>query len=85
MRGGGHNYAGKAVCDGGLMIDLSLMKGIHVDHAKRIARAEAGLRLGEFDRATQQFGLATTLGINTDTGIAGRYAQTAWGTPHVRW
>ncbi len=71
VRGGGHNYAGKAVCDGGLMIDLSLMKGIHVDHAKRIARAEAGLRLGEFDRATQQFGLATTLGVNTDTGIAG--------------
>ena len=71
VRGGGHNYAGKSVCDDGLMIDLSPMKGITVDPARRIARAEAGLRLGEFDRATQEFGLATTLGENTDTGIAG--------------
>jgi FAD/FMN-containing dehydrogenase len=71
VRGGGHNYAGKSVCDGGLMIDLSPMKGIRVDPARRIARAQAGLRLGEFDRATQAHGLATTLGVNTDTGIAG--------------
>jgi FAD/FMN-containing dehydrogenase len=71
VRGGGHNYAGKSVCDGGLMIDLGPMKGIHVDPALRIARAQAGLRLGEFDRETQAFGLATTLGVNTDTGIAG--------------
>lgn len=71
VRGGGHNYAGKSVCDDGLMIDLSPMKGISVDPARRIARAEAGLKLGEFDGATQKFGLATTLGENTDTGIAG--------------
>jgi FAD/FMN-containing dehydrogenase len=71
VRGGGHNYAGKAVADGGLMIDLSPMKGIRVDPGRRTARAQAGLRLGEFDRATQAFGLATTLGVNTDTGIAG--------------
>ncbi len=71
VRGGGHNYAGKSVCDGGLMIDLSPMKGIHVDPVHRTARAQAGLRLGEFDRETQTFGLATTLGVNTDTGIAG--------------
>lgn len=71
VRGGGHNYAGKSVCDGGLMIDLSAMKGIRVDPARRTARAQAGLRLGEFDRETQAFGLATTLGVNTDTGIAG--------------
>ncbi len=71
VRGGGHNYAGKSVCDDGLMIDLSPMKGISVDPARRIARAEAGLKLGEFDSATQKFGLATTLGVNTDTGIAG--------------
>jgi FAD/FMN-containing dehydrogenase len=64
VRGGGHNYAGKAVCDDGLMIDVSPMKGIHVDPVRRIARAQAGLKLGEFDRATQAFGLATTLGIN---------------------
>jgi FAD/FMN-containing dehydrogenase len=71
VRGGGHNYAGKSVCDGGLMIDLSTMKGIRVDPARRTVRAQAGLRLGEFDRETQAFGLATTLGVNTDTGIAG--------------
>ena len=71
VRGGGHNYAGKSVCDGGLMIDLGPMKGTHVDPARRTARAQAGLRLGEFDRETQAFGLATTLGVNTDTGIAG--------------
>ncbi len=71
VRGGGHNYAGKSVCDGGLMIDLSPMKGIHVDPVRLTARAQAGLRLGEFDRETQAFGLATTLGVNTDTGIAG--------------
>ena len=53
------------------MIDLSQMKGIRVDPAKRIAYAQAGLRLGEFDRKTQAFGLATTLGANSDTGIAG--------------
>ncbi len=71
VRGGGHSVAGKAVCDGGLMIDLSLMKGIRVDPARRSVRAQPGLRLGEFDRETQGFGLATTLGIVTDTGIAG--------------
>jgi FAD/FMN-containing dehydrogenase len=71
VRGGGHNYAGKSVCDGGLMIDLSPMKGIRVDPAARMAWAQAGLKLGEFDRETQAFGLATTLGVNTDTGIAG--------------
>jgi FAD/FMN-containing dehydrogenase len=71
VRGGGHNYAGKSVCDGGLMIDLSPMKAIRVDAGRRVARAQAGLRLGEFDRETQALGLATTLGVNTDTGIAG--------------
>jgi len=71
VRGGGHNYAGKAVCDGGLVIDLSLMKAISVDAGRRSVRAQTGLRLGQFDRETQKFGLATTLGVNTDTGIAG--------------
>ena len=71
VRGGGHNYAGKSVCSGGLMIDLSPMKAIRVDAGRRVARAQAGLRLGEFDRETQALGLATTLGVNTDTGIAG--------------
>ena len=71
VRGGGHNFAGKAVCDGGLMIDLSLMKGIKVDPTRRIARAQTGLKLGELDRATQEYGLATPLGVATTTGIGG--------------
>jgi FAD/FMN-containing dehydrogenase len=58
VRGGGHSVAGKSVCDGGLMIDLSGMKGIRVDPARKTVRAEAGLTLGEFDRETQAFGLA---------------------------
>src|SRR6266446_9589571 len=53
------------------MIDLGPMKGIQIDPARRTVQAQAGLRLGEFDRETQAFGLATTLGVNTDTGIAG--------------
>ena len=71
VRGGGHSAAGNSICDGGMLIDLSPMKGIHVDPAKRIARAQPGLRLGEFDRETQAFSLATTLGIVSNTGIAG--------------
>ena len=71
VRGGGHNYAGKAVCDDGLVVDLSRMKGVWVDQGRRTVRAQAGLRLGEFDRETQKYGLATTLGVNTDTGISG--------------
>src|SRR5476651_1187100 len=69
VRGGGHNFAGKAVCEGGLMVDVSLMKGITVDATRRVASAQAGLNLGEFDRATQKYGLATTLGVATTTGI----------------
>src|SRR5215207_3776695 len=71
VRSGGHNVAGKAVCDGGLMLDLSHMKGMRVDPARRVARTEAGLTLGDFDRETQAFGLATPLGVVTNTGIAG--------------
>ncbi|HEV8361045.1 MAG TPA: FAD-binding oxidoreductase [Candidatus Thermoplasmatota archaeon] len=71
VKAGGHSVAGKSVCDGGLVIDLSGMKGMQVDPARRIARAQAGLRLGEFDAATQAFALATPLGIVSDTGIAG--------------
>jgi FAD/FMN-containing dehydrogenase len=71
VRGGGHNVAGAAVCDDGLVIDLSRMKRIEVDAERRTARAEAGLNLGEFDAATQAHGLATTMGVNSDTGISG--------------
>jgi FAD/FMN-containing dehydrogenase len=71
VRGGGHNVAGRAVCDGGLMIDLSLMKGIWVNPAERNVRAQAGVNWGEFNRATQLHGLATTGGAVGSTGIAG--------------
>ena len=71
VRGGGHNVAGTAVCDGGLMIDLSLMKGIQVDPVARAAWAQPGLLWQEFDHETQAFGLATTGGVVGETGIAG--------------
>jgi FAD/FMN-containing dehydrogenase len=71
VRSGGHGVGGHALCDGGLVIDLSLMKGIRVDPATRTARAEAGVLWGELDRETQHFGLATVGGIVTHTGIAG--------------
>ncbi len=71
VRGGGHNIAGKSMSEGGLTIDLSMMKAIRVDRAHRTAHAEAGALLGDLDRETQAFGLATTLGVAPDTGIAG--------------
>jgi len=71
VRGGGHNIAGNAVCDRGLMIDLSPMKGMRVDPARRTVRAEGGVTWGEFNRETQTFGLATTGGVVSTTGIAG--------------
>jgi FAD/FMN-containing dehydrogenase len=71
VKGGGHNITGNAVCEGGLMIDLSPMKSVRVDLQKRTARAEAGLTWGEFNRETQAFGLATTGGVVSTTGIAG--------------
>ncbi len=71
VRGGGHNIAGNAVCDGGLMIDLSLMRSVRVDPAGRTARVEPGATLGDVDRECQAFALATPVGINSTTGIAG--------------
>src|SRR6266516_55597 len=71
VRGGGHNIAGNAVCEGGLMIDLTPMKSVRVDPSNRTARVEPGVTLGEFDRETQGFGLATPVGINSTTGVAG--------------
>jgi FAD/FMN-containing dehydrogenase len=71
VRGGGHSVAGHAVCEGGLMIDLSRMKGLRVDPVRRTAHAQPGLTGGEFDRETQAFGLATPLGYISTTGIAG--------------
>ena len=71
VRGGGHSVAGHAVCDGGVMIDLSLMKAVRVDPGAGTARAAGGLLWSEMDRATQAFGLATTGGIISHTGIGG--------------
>src|ERR687885_18186 len=71
VRCGGHGVPGFSVCDGGLMIDLSLMKGVRVDAARRTVRAEGGVTWGEFDHETQAFGLATTGGVARPTGIAG--------------
>jgi FAD/FMN-containing dehydrogenase len=71
VRGGGHNVAGNAVCDGGLMIDLAGMRGVHVDPAARRARAQGGATWADYNRETQLFGLASTGGVVSTTGVAG--------------
>jgi FAD/FMN-containing dehydrogenase len=71
VRGGGHNVAGNATCDGGLVIDLAPMKAAHVDADARTVKAQGGLTWGELDKETQAFGMATTGGLVTTTGIAG--------------
>ncbi len=71
VRGGGHNVAGNALCDGGLVIDLSQMRGVQVDPRARIARVQPGSILGDLDHETQVFGLATPSGMVSKTGIAG--------------
>ena len=71
VRGGGHNVAGNAVCDNGLMIDLSGMKSVRVDTARKTARAEPGVTWRQFDLETQAFGLASTGGLVSSTGVAG--------------
>jgi FAD/FMN-containing dehydrogenase len=71
VRGGGHNIAGNAVCDDGLVIDLSAMNSVRIDPDARRAYVAGGATLGDFDHEAQAFGLATPLGINSTTGIAG--------------
>jgi FAD/FMN-containing dehydrogenase len=71
VRGAGHNIAGTAVCEGGLMIDLSPMKAVRIDAEKKRARVAPGVTLAEFDAAAQQHALATPVGINSTTGISG--------------
>jgi len=71
IRGGGHNIAGNALCDNGVMIDFSKMKKVRVDAGKRRAYVEPGATLADLDEATQAHGLATPVGINSTTGIAG--------------
>jgi FAD binding domain/Berberine and berberine like len=71
IRGGGHNVAGRALCDGGIVIDLSRMKGIRVDAKNRTARVQGGCTLGDVDHETHLFGLAVPAGVVSKTGIAG--------------
>ncbi|WP_154854272.1 FAD-binding oxidoreductase [Cyclobacterium xiamenense] len=71
IKAGGHSFAGRSTCDGGLLIDLSAMKGVRVDPVKQTARAEAGALLADLDHETQAFGLAVTAGVVSHTGIAG--------------
>jgi FAD/FMN-containing dehydrogenase len=71
IKGGGHNVAGNAVNDGGLVIDLSLMRGVHVDPATATVRAQGGATWADMDRETQLFGLAVPGGVVSTTGIAG--------------
>ena len=71
VRGGGHNVGGRAVCDGGIVIDLSGMRGVFVDPEQRTARAQGGATLGDVDRETFVHGLAVPLGVVSRTGVAG--------------
>jgi len=71
VRGGGHNVAGRGVCEGGVMIDLAPMRGIHVDAKARTARVQPGITWREYNDATQLYGLATTGGVISTTGVAG--------------
>jgi FAD/FMN-containing dehydrogenase len=71
VRGGGHNIAGNALCEGGFQIDLSALRSVRVDSRMRRAHVEPGCTLGDFDHEAQAFGLATPLGINSTTGVSG--------------
>ena len=71
VRGGGHNIAGSAICNGGLVIDMSQLRSVHVDPLARVAWVNPGATLGDFDHEAQAQGLATPLGINSTTGVAG--------------
>ena len=71
IRGGGHNIAGLALCDGGMTLDMSGRNAVEVDPGARLARVQAGALLGDVDRATQQHGLVATLGFVSLTGVAG--------------
>lgn len=85
VRGGGHSLPGKSVCEGGLMIDVSMMKGIRVDPMRRTVRAQTGVKLGEFDCETQAFGLATTQGVVPTVGMAGLTLGGGWGQLHGKY
>jgi FAD/FMN-containing dehydrogenase len=71
VKGGGHHAAGTAIADGGLMLDMSRMRQVSLDPKRRLAHVQSGCRLGDVDGATQAQGLATVLGADADTGVAG--------------
>ena len=71
VKGGGHGVAGNALCDSGLLIDLSLMRAVQVDPAGRTARVQGGAMLADLDRETQAFGLVAPAGVVSETGVAG--------------
>src|SRR5688500_8652469 len=71
VRGGAHSVAGLSSSDGGMVVDLSLMRGVDVDPEARLARVQGGAILGDVDRETQVFGLAAPLGAGSETGVAG--------------
>ena len=85
VRGGGHGVAGRATIDGGLVIDLSRMKGVSVDPATRTARAQGGVTWAEYDRETQAHGLASTGGVVSSTGVAGLTLGGGLGWLHGRY
>jgi FAD/FMN-containing dehydrogenase len=85
IKGGGHNIAGLATTDGGMMLDMSLMRGIWVDSKEKIAYAQAGCLLGDLDRETQLTGLAPVLGFISTTGIAGLTLGGGFGYLTRRW
>ena len=79
VRGGGHNIAGSAICNAGLVIDLSALRGVHVDPHDHVAWVSPGATLGDFDHEAQALGLATPLGINSTTGVAGLTLRGGFG------
>ena len=85
VRGGGHSLSGQSSCDGGLMIDLSPMRDVQIDRARRTARAQAGVLLGELDAKSQMAGLITPLGTASDTGIAGLTLGGGFGRLMRKW
>jgi len=85
VRGGGHNVAGNAVCEGGLMIDLSLMNNISIDHKMKTAKIGPGCTLGNTDEATQKYGMVVPAGIVTSTGVAGLTLGGGFGWLSRKW
>ena len=78
VRGGGHSVAGKSVADGAMMIDLSLMREVQIDPSRRTALAQGGTTWGGFDRESERFGLATTGGVISSTGVCGLTLGVVW-------